>query len=210
MNLVNFSRRSALFGALSSVFCTTAVLGQTRRTNRGPNPPKVGETAKNFLLRDVLGRRVQLEKLTHYGPVTLVFLRGYPKAQSATCRNQFHSFLKAAEQFAEKPSSVVFVYPGDRKDLVQHAVEFLGRFDLPNDFYIVLDRDFGLTNAYGLKWDAIRETTYPSTLIIDRKQIVRYVKTSTHRGGRSRPSDVLLQLDEVHVAAYDASATRRR
>jgi peroxiredoxin len=209
MNLANISRRSALFGFMAAATGSLTTYAQSTKRSRGPQPPEIGEPAKNFLLRDVLGRRVQLENLTHYGPVTLIFLRGYPKAQSATCRSQFQNFLRQAGQFGEKPSSVVFVYPGDRKDLEKHAIDFLGRFDMPQDFYMVLDSQYRLTKAYGLKWDALRETAYPCTLIVDRKGIVRFVKASAHHGGRTTPNDVLPHLDNARVA-YVAPISRRR
>ena len=208
MNLAIFSRRSALFGIVSTATWPLTVAAQTPKHARGPTPPEVGTTAKNFLLRDVLGRRVQLENLTHFGPVTLIFLRGYPQAQSATCRSQFRSFLRDAAQFSEKPSSVVFVYPGEREDLAKHASEFVGRHDMPEDFYLVLDSQFRLTKAYGLKWNALRETAYPCTLIVDRKGVIRFVKASAHRGGRTTPDDVLSHLDDARVAYVEQGRRR--
>lgn len=213
MNPPIFSSRSPIFHMLFIVGIGCSLVpatAQSNRRSRGPEPPPIGSHATNFLLRDVDGDRVELEKLTHYGPVALIFLRGYPETQSALCRRQFREFLQQAGQFGKKQASVVFVYPGDRHDLEKHATDFVGRYQIPRDFYLVLDSDFRLSNAYGLKWNAIRETTYPCTLIIDRKGIVRHVAASNHHGGRTKPAEVLAQIEDAQTAFRETTTIRRR
>ena len=208
MNQAKFSGIRILVAMLVMATLGASAHAQSTRRNRGPQPPAVGDKAKNFRLRNFDGAPVELNQLTHYGPVTVVFLRGYPNEQSAICRSQFKEFIAEAENFEEMQSSVVFVYPGDRKDLAEHARDFAKRIDVPRDFYLVVDSDFGLTNAYGLRWNFLRETAYPCTMVIDRKGTVRYVKTSNHHGGRSKPQDVLSFVDDSKLAFRD-EPTRR-
>jgi peroxiredoxin len=209
MNLVKF--RLILLYAILILAPTLASVAnaQSSPRTRGPQPPEVGDKATQFLLRDVSGRRVDLRHLTHYGPVTLVFLRGFPKTQSAICKTQFQRFIKESAAFAESQSSVVFVYPGEHRELKERATEFVGRTKMPEDFYLVVDGNSRLTKAYGLEWNSIRETAYPCTVVVDRKGQVRYVKASTHHSGRTTPADVLPQLKEAQFAFLPESAKQR-
>ena len=40
------------------------------------------------------------------------------------------------------------------------------------------DPDYTMVNAYGLRWDAARETAFPSTFILDNKGTVKFSKIS--------------------------------
>jgi hypothetical protein len=57
-----------------------------------------------------------------------------------------------------------------------------------------MDPDYKFTNAYRLRWDAPRETAYPSTFVIDRERKVRFAKVSKTHGGRATASEVLKAL----------------
>lgn len=56
---------------------------------------------------------------------------------------------------------------------------------------LVTDPDYIFTNSWGLRWDAPRETAYPSTFVIDRKGVVRFTKISKTHGDRANPADIL-------------------
>ena len=91
------------------------------------------------------------------------------------------------------------VYPGPAEDLKAHAKEFLemkGK-QWPKDFTFVLDPDYTMVNAYGLRWDAPRETAYPSTFVLDKNGVVRFEKISHSHGGRAKAADVLEQLKDL-------------
>lgn len=59
------------------------------------------------------------------------------------------------------------VYPGPSIVLQKKADEFVEDFDFPEHFYFVLDPDYPMNNKYGVPWDALKETAYPSTFVID-------------------------------------------
>ena len=48
------------------------------------------------------------------------------------------------------------------------AGEFLRDKQWPADFVFLLDPDYRFTNAYGLRWDAKKETAYPATFVLER------------------------------------------
>ena len=50
-----------------------------------------------------------------------------------------------------------------------------------------------MVNAYGLRWNAPKETAYPSTFILNNKGIVHYAKISQGHGDRSKAADVLAE-----------------
>jgi peroxiredoxin len=89
------------------------------------------------------------------------------------------------------------VYPGPALDLKAHSEEFLKSKQWPKDFVYLLDPDFTMVNAYGLRWNAPGETSYPSTFVIDRKGVVRFAKISQGHGDRSKARDVLEELKRI-------------
>ena len=66
---------------------------------------------------------------------------------------------------------------------------------LPENFQILLDPDYIVTNRYGLRWDAPRETAYSSTFVIDGQLDPSGSPGSarTH-GGRANAAEILEAL----------------
>jgi len=158
--------------------------------------PKVGDPAPAFALKTLDGDAVQLGELTAKGNVVLVVLRGWPGYQCPICERQVNEFIAARAGFAEAKAQLVFVYPGPAADLAAHAAEFRtmkGR-EWPAEFRYALDPDYALVNAYGLRWEAPRETAYPSTFVIDAKGVVRFAKISRSHGDRAKVAEVLAEL----------------
>ena len=161
--------------------------------------PKIGEKAPDFALRTLDDQSVRLSELTAKSKVVLVILRGWPGYQCPICDRQVQDFIKVAPGFAEAKARVVFIYPGPAQDLKAHAKEFAnwkGR-QWPKEFLYVLDPDYTMVNAYGLRWDAPKETADPSTFVIDRKGMVRFVKTSHSHGGRTKAVDIVAEAKGV-------------
>lgn len=159
-----------------------------------PKIPRMGYKAPDFTLNDLGGKPVTLSKLLEKSPVVLVVLRGYPTYQCPICSIQVGDFLKHADELAKANAHVVLVYPGPAEDLDQRATEFLGKRTLPEHFSYVTDPDYTFTNAYGLRWDAPKETAYPSTFVIDGQGTIRMVTVSKTHGGRAKAAEVLKAL----------------
>ena len=112
-----------------------------------------------------------------------------------------HDFIASASAFAETKAQLIFVYPGPAEDLKAHAQEFKewkGK-QWPKEFLYVLDPDYTLISAYNLRWDAPRETAYPSTLLLDDKGIIRFVKISHSHGGRTTAKEILAEVKKLKV-----------
>ena len=154
-------------------------------------PPAVGEKAPDFALSTVAGKSIKLSELIAKSPVALIVLRGYPGYQCPYCNLQVQDFLKKAEDFAAAGVQVVLVYPGPPDNLNTRANEFLAEKKLPDHFNLLLDPGYEFTNLYGLRWDAPRETAYPSTFLIDQKGIVFFAKVSKVHGGRTNAAEIL-------------------
>ncbi len=99
-----------------------------------------------------------------------------------------------ADAFQAAGASVVMIYPGPASSVQQYAEEFITGRALPHHFYFVTDADLTVVNLYGLRWDAPNETAYPSTFVVDRRGVVRFVKISRSHGDRSAAPDVLQVL----------------
>lgn len=158
-----------------------------------PGQPAVGDDAPTVTLDGVGGEPVDLAKTFESGKTVLVVLRGYPGYQCGICSRIASGFIKAAPQFAEAGAQVVMVYPGAAAGLGEKADEFLGGKTLPEPLTMVLDPDYALVNAYGIRWDAPNETAYPSTFIID-SGTVAWAKISKTHGGRASAKQVLTAL----------------
>jgi peroxiredoxin len=161
--------------------------------------PKAGDKAPDFTLKTLDDQALYLSELTTNGVVVLVVLRGWPGYQCPVCDRQVVDFTTSAKEFADAKAQLVFIYPGPADGLKAHAEEFKtwkGR-EWPKQFYYALDPDYTLVNAYGLRWEAPRETAYPSTFVIDGKGVVRFEKISTSHGGRTKAADVLLEVKKL-------------
>jgi peroxiredoxin len=154
-------------------------------------PPTVGEKAPDFTLSTIEGKTVSLSELTSQGPVVLIVLRGYPGYQCPFCSRQAQDFIQKSRAFAEADAQVVMVYPGPPQDLGVLAKEFMADKTLPNNFHLLLDPGYTFTNLYGLRWNAPRETAYPSAFLIDRNGVVFYSKVVRAHGGRATAAEIL-------------------
>jgi peroxiredoxin len=159
--------------------------------SEGTAAPRAGDTAPDFTLPTIGDNPVRLSSLLSRGPVVLVVLRGYPGYQCPICNRQVQQFLSNAGAFADTGAQVLFVYPGPSKGLDAKAGEFVADKKLPPHFTFALDPDYSFTTSYRLRWNAPRETAYPSTFVLDRNGKVMFAKTSNSHSGRVSASDVL-------------------
>ncbi len=160
-------------------------------------PPKIGDKAPDFALKTMDDQVVHLSDLTAKGKVVLIVLRGWPGYQCPLCTKQVQDYVASASGFAEAKARVVMVYPGPADDLKAHAKEFLEDKQWPKDFIYVTDPDFSMVNAYGVRWDAQGETSYPSTFVLDRKGMVQFVKISHSHGDRTKADNILKEVKQM-------------
>ena len=156
--------------------------------------PQVGDTAPNFSLRTLDDRVVELTSLVERNPVLLVVLRGWPGYQCPLCTRQVQEFVAQAAQFAERNAKVVMIYPGPADGLKAHGEEFLRQKEWPAEFTFLLDPDYVFTHAYGLRWDAPKETAYPATFAIARGGTIRFAHVSRSHGNRLSAARALAEL----------------
>lgn len=155
--------------------------------------PAMGDKAPDFTLSALDDSPITLSDVTADSPVVLVVLRGYPGYQCPICMMQVADLKKHSAELGQ--AKVMLVYPGPAENLGDRAGEFIKGRALPENFLFVTDPDYKFTEAYGLRWDAPRETAYPSTFVIDRQRKVRYTKVSKTHGGRPKTDDVVEALE---------------
>jgi peroxiredoxin len=126
--------------------------------------------------------------------VVLVELRGWPGYQCPFCTRQFGEYMAKAKDVEASGAHVLFVYPGPADGLKAHADEFTKMTPLPATYRVLLDPDYTFTQSYGLRWDAPKETSYPSTFVLDRSGVVIFARTSHSHGDRVPVADVLTAL----------------
>lgn len=166
---------------------------------QAPHPPEVGSTAPDFELKSPRGEVTALHELIADQPVVLLVLRGWPGYQCPICSRQVGEFLDKGEEFAKHDAQVVMIYPGPSDLLAEHAEEFQGSREFPDNYHFLIDPDYGFTNAWGLRWEAERETAYPSTFIIGKNGKIKFGTTSTSHGGRASAALVLEELSKLDL-----------
>ncbi len=157
----------------------------------------VGDKAINFSGKTVTGEEIRLNSLLEKNPVVFIMLRGWPGYQCPVCTRQVGSLIRDAEKFQNSGASVLMVYPGPSEQLVEHAREFSEDFNFPENFYFILDPDYSITNKYGLRWDAPRETAYPSTFVIDKNGEIVFAKISNSHGDRAENENILSAIHQL-------------
>jgi len=188
------SIRQTIFTVMTLSALTTGALALN-----AAEVPKVGDKAPDFTLKGLDDQTVKLSDLTAKGNVVLVVLRGWPGYQCPICDTQVHDFIASEKDFADTKAQLIFVYPGPASDLKAHAEEFKtwkGK-EWPKDFLYVLDPDYTMVNAYALRWDAPRETAYPSTFVLDKTGVVRFAKISHSHGERTKAADVVAEVKKL-------------
>ena len=150
-----------------------------------------GDKALAFKSTDLEGKAFEFQPDKTGRWSVLVFLRGYPGYQCPLCNRQVGELLAKAKDFANARADVVFIYPGVSKELTEKAKEFLADKQLPTGFSVVVDQDYEVVKAYRLRWEAPRETAYPSTFVIDPTGVIRYAKISQTHGDRAPVKEVL-------------------
>ena len=159
--------------------------------------PAVGAKAPDFTLNTPSGTPVHLADEESRALVVLVGLRGFPGYQCPYCTRQVHDFVDHSADFSAHHAIVLLVYPGPPAELDKRAVEFMAKqAALPDSIKLVTDPDYTMTNRYGLRWEAPRETAYPSTFLLNRQGVVRFEKISREHGDRTSAVDVLAELDK--------------
>lgn len=164
-------------------------------TMNAADPPGVGTTAADFTLKTVDGRSVTLSDAAKSGPVVILVLRGNPGYQCPLCTRQVGQFISAAGEIAAHQTQVVLIYPGPAEGLTAKAQEFVGDKTLPEGYHFVTDPDYVFTNAWNLRWNAPRETAYPSTFIVDGELKVRFSHVSRTHGDRTSVPEVIQALE---------------
>ncbi len=193
---------------LSAFTSASTVSAQEQRRGRGqaaegknpPHPPMVDQDAPEFELKNLNDEPISLKKLTEKGPVVLLVLRGWPGYQCPICNRQVGEFLSKNADFEKAGAQVVMIYPGPADLLAEHAKEFQGAKDFPANFHYVIDPDYKFTEAWGLRWEAARETAYPSTFVVGQDNKIKFGETSTSHGGRTKADTVLTELKNLKLS----------
>ena len=159
--------------------------------------PDVGTKAPDFTLKNLKGTHVRLADETAKGPVVLVMLRGFPGYQCPLCSRQVKELANSAAAFSHAGARVVMVYPGPDDIVQSKAEEFAMDKNLPAHFEMLLDPDYSFTKLYGLRWEAPKETSYPSTFVLDKAGKIVFEKVSTTHGGRASAQEILSALAAI-------------
>ncbi|MEZ6032585.1 MAG: redoxin domain-containing protein [Planctomycetaceae bacterium] len=194
-SMIFHSRAMTIAPVLLAIIVLSGCSGIVVATEK--QPPAVGDAAPQLELKSYDTGTVKLDEAIQTGPVVVIVLRGNPGYQCPLCTRQAGQFIAAAKDFSAAHATVVMVYPGPEAELEVKAREFLNDTKLPDGFQLVIDPDYTFTNAWHLRWDAAKETAYPSTFVVDKAGKIRFAKISKTHGDRAPVADVLKALKEL-------------
>lgn len=157
----------------------------------------VGEKAADFIPKTIQGNDVQLSELLKSNPVVLIVLRGWPGYQCPICTKQVGGLISVSDKFSELKTVVLMVYPDPSVELQNHAKEFTEDFNFPDNFLFTIDPDYSMINKYGLRWNAEKETAYPSSFVISKNGEIVFSKVSTTHGYRADNEDIFKALGKL-------------
>lgn len=190
--------RTGLLAIFVAFLSFSSALQLAAEITTEPKRPEVGKKVKDFDL-PIVGedKTIKLSKAYEDGPVVVVVLRGYPGYQCPICSRQVAGLANRAKVLDQAAERVILVYPGMESQLERHASEFVGSRTLPDPLVMVRDPGMEMVESWGLRWDAPRETAYPSTFVIDKTGKVAWSKISEGHGDRSNVSDILAALRKL-------------
>lgn len=184
-------------GALLLLLPLTASVARADEEKTVPRP-EVGERAIDFEL-PIVGEKSFLTLSDEYkeGPVVVIVLRGYPGYQCPLCNRQVSSLANRARVLSNEAHKVILVYPGESSGLDRRAEQFMGSRRLPKPLVVVRDDGMKMVNDWGLRWDAINETAYPATFVVDQNGRISWQKVSDSHAGRSTTEEILKELRKL-------------
>jgi len=159
---------------------------------------RVGQSAPDFVARDISGNEVRLSSLTGGKKALLLFYRG---GWCPFCNEQLASIARDYQKFRELDTVVVAVSGED----AEKGKDLLQRLSLP--FVLLTDASFGAIDAYGvrdrnvsevLRGRGITQLPKPSAFVIDAEGIVRYKYVGKNAPDRPKNEDLILALEDAN------------
>lgn len=196
---VSLSRFTVFVVAFTTLWTSTSnAVGPDEGTRPADFTLSVLAAGSDFAAGSNLSKRsLNLREQHSDGPIVVVVLRGYPGYQCPICQRQVSSLINRSRGLTQLAKRIILVYPGPANDLERRGKQFIGSRRLPKGFVLVGDPGYAMVTSWDLRWNAPRETAYPSTLVIDQSGLVTWKKISTSHGERSSADDIVRQLRKV-------------
>jgi peroxiredoxin len=162
---------------------------------------KVGQSAPDFVARDLFGEEARLSILIGGRKALLLFYRG---GWCPFCNEQLAAITRDYQKFQELNATVIAV-SGEE---VEKGKDLLQKLHLP--FALLSDTSFEAIDRYGVR-DAdplevlmakgIRRLPKPSAFVIDVTGVVRYKYVGKNAPDRPKNEDLLQALEEADKPA---------
>jgi len=166
-------------------------------TQENKTEVQVGESAPDFVGRDLSGKEVRLSSLIGGRKALLLFYRG---GWCPFCNEQLAAIARDYERFQELSAIVVAV----SGEVAEKGKDLLQKLHLP--FVLLTDTSFEAIDRYGvrdtnvsemLRARGISQLAKPSAFVIDATGIVRYKYVGKNAPDRPKNEDLLRALGEA-------------
>lgn len=162
---------------------------------------------QEILFRDGEGNEVDLKQYQEKKNVVLVITRGFQKGNyykagvCAYCTTQTSRFIANYEQFRERNTEVVVVFPIEnqsqskqRETLVTKAQSLLKQPVESVPFPVWLDAELQVVKHLGIEADLSK----PATYVLDRAGQVRFAYVGASLADRPSVKAIMAKLDEIN------------
>ena len=127
-------------------------------------------TVGDLVFVDTEGETVRLDQYKDKQNLLLVFTRGFAGELCPFCTTQTSRLIANYDQFIERDTEVLLVYPGSKEQLPQFqaaSIRQSGKDSFP--FPVLMDEQLAAVNRLGIA----AQLAFPSTFIIDKQGQVR-------------------------------------
>ena len=181
-----------VIGALA---IAAGVIFYWRRAGRPvPDALKRGQRLPDFAAKDEEGKPLRTSQLAGT-PVVMIFVRGN---WCPFCSKQVKNLTAYYKEINDLGAKLIFVTPKPLETTRRVAEFFEVDFDFWLDESLEATRQLGLLLETGVPKDYLKEygtdTIWPTSLVVDRAGIIRYVELSKHIIDRPDPKTLLREL----------------
>ena len=175
----------------------TAYIYWKRDARPVPDVLKRGQTLPEFSAVDERGDPVNSKQLEGT-PVVMIFVRGN---WCPFCSKQVKNLTGYYKDINDLGAKLIFVTPKPLETTRRVAEFFEVEFDFWLDESLEVTRQLGLLLEAGVPKSYLQEygsdTVWPTSLVIDRALVIRYVELSKHIVDRPNPKTLLRELQRA-------------
>jgi peroxiredoxin len=182
---------------MALVFSGLFIFAQKRKGPELPAALRAGKPLPDFSATDENGNEVRSSSLKGT-PTVVLFVRGN---WCPFCSRQVKNLTDYYKRIVDLGAKLIFVTPRPLSTTRRVAEFFEVEFDFWTDTTLRASKSLGLVFPKGVPADYVKEygedTIWPTAVIVDSDNIIRYSKISRYVFDRPNPEQLFKELEKV-------------